>query len=160
MIAACGGWRATLASYRHPEVRKLLFLGYASGLPFMLVLITLGLWLRESGFTLKSIGHFSWVGLAYSLKFFWSPMVDRLRLPLLHRLGRRRSWMLLAQVCIVIGLVLQAENDPTVDPVRTVWIAIFTAFFAATQDIAIDAYRIESGSLDLQASMAAAYQIG
>ena len=138
----------------------MLFLGYSSGLPFALVLTTLGARLRQSGIDRSTIGYFTWVGLAYSLKFFWSPVVDRLELPLLGRLGRRRSWMILSQVCVITGLLLMAFADPAADPVHMALLAVGTAFFAATQDIAVDAYRIEAVGVELQAAMAAAYQTG
>ena len=154
------GWRQALASYRHVEVRRMLFLGYASGLPFLLVLVTLGARLKQSGIDRSTIGHFAWVGLAYSFKFFWSPIVDRLQLPGFGTLGRRRSWMLLAQFGVIAGLLAMALTDPAQQAERMAWLAVFTAFCAATQDIAVDAYRIESAGPELQAAMAAAYQIG
>lgn len=154
------GWRDTLASYRHVEVRRMLFLGYSSGLPFLLVLVTLGTRLKQAGIDRSTIGHFAWVGLAYSLKFFWSPIVDRFRLPLFGRLGRRRGWMLPAQLGVIAGLVAMAFNDPSQQAETMALLAVFTAFCAATQDIAVDAYRIESGTVELQGSMVAAYQIG
>lgn len=138
----------------------MLFLGFAAGLPFPLVLTTLSARLRQSGIDRTTIGYFSLVGLAYSLKFFWSPIVDRLRLPLLHRLGRRRSWMLLGQIGIAGGLVALALHDPSANAVTIAWLAVFTAFSSATQDIAVDAYRIESVGAEWQGAMAAAYQIG
>ncbi|MEP6939388.1 MAG: MFS transporter [Rudaea sp.] len=138
----------------------MLFLGFAAGLPFPLVLTTLSARLRQSGIDRTTIGYFSLVGLAYSLKFFWSPVVDRLPLPLLHRLGRRRSWMILGQLGIVIGLCAMAVHDPTSSAMSIAWLAVFTAFCSATQDIAVDAYRIESVGAEWQGAMAAAYQIG
>ncbi|HEX4379806.1 MAG TPA: MFS transporter, partial [Candidatus Acidoferrum sp.] len=107
-----------------------------------------------------TIGYFSLVGLAYSLKFFWSPFVDRVRLPLFGRLGRRRSWMLLAQIGIAIGIAALALHDPSSSATTIAWLAVFTAFCSATQDIAVDAWRIEAVSAEWQGSMAAAYQIG
>ncbi len=138
----------------------MLFLGFSSGLPFPLVLTTLSARLRQSGIDRTTIGYFSLVGLAYSLKFFWSPIVDRLPLPLLHGLGRRRSWMLIGQAGIAIGLVALALHDPSADASTIAWLAVFTAFASATQDIAVDAYRIESVDTQWQGSMAAAYQVG
>jgi PAT family beta-lactamase induction signal transducer AmpG len=138
----------------------MLFLGFAAGLPFPLVLTTLSARLRQSGIDRTTIGYFSLVGLAYSLKFFWSPVVDRLRLPVLRRLGRRRSWMLLAQMGIAAGLVALALQDPGSDAEAIAWCAVFTAFASATHDIAVDAYRIEAVGSEWQGSMAATYQIG
>ena len=153
-------WRDVLAAYAHPKVRGMLFLGYSSGLPFLMVLIILAARLKQSGIDRSTIGYFSWVGLAYSFKFFWSPFVDRLQLPLLARLGRRRSWMLLSQCGVIAGLTVMAFADPATDPVHMAFYAIFTALFAATQDIAVDAYRIEATGTAMQGTMAAAYQTG
>ena len=138
----------------------MLFLGFSAGLAFPLVLTTLSARLRQAGIDRTTIGYFSLVGLAYSLKFFWSPAVDRLRLPFLHALGRRRSWMLVSQCGLGVGLVSMALHDPASDPVLMAWLATLTAFAAATQDIAVDAYRIEAVGNEWQGSMAAAYQIG
>ena len=138
----------------------MLFLGFSAGLPFPLVLTTLSARLRQAGIDRTTIGYFSLVGLAYSLKYFWSPIVDRMPLPVLQRLGRRRSWMLLAQCGVACGLVLMALGDPAVDAVHIAWLAVFTAFAAATQDIAVDAYRIEAVDSEWQGAMAATYQIG
>ena len=160
MILALRRWGQSLAVYAHPRVWAMLFLGFSAGLPFPLVLTTLSARLRQAGIDRTTIGYFSLVGLAYSLKYFWSPIVDRLSLPLLHNLGRRRSWMLLAQCSVACGLVLMALGDPAVDPVHIAWLAVFTAFAAATQDIAVDAYRIEAVGKDTQGAMAATYQIG
>jgi PAT family beta-lactamase induction signal transducer AmpG len=138
----------------------MLFLGFSAGLPFPLVLTTLSARLRQAGIDRTTIGYFSLVGLAYSLKYFWSPIVDRMPLPLFQRLGRRRSWMLLAQCGVACGLVLMALGDPAVDAIHIAWLAVFTAFAAATQDIAVDAYRIEAAGQEWQGAMAATYQIG
>ncbi|MGE5624683.1 MAG: AmpG family muropeptide MFS transporter [Bacillota bacterium] len=153
-------WRGAFSAYAHPRVLGMLFLGYSSGLPFLMVLITLAARLKQAGIDRSTIGYFSWVGLAYSLKFFWSPFVDRLRLPVLGGLGRRRSWMLLSQCAVAAGLLLMAVADPAADPVHMALLALGTALFAATQDIAVDAYRIEAVGEELQGSMSAAYQTG
>jgi PAT family beta-lactamase induction signal transducer AmpG len=158
--AAGGGWRSALAAYRHGPVRAMLFLGFSSGLPLPLVLTTLSAWLKQSGIERSTIGHFAWVGLAYSLKFFWAPVVDRVRPPLFARLGRRRSWLLFAQCLILIGIACMAGADPAVSAEHVALLAVATAFCSATQDIAVDAYRIEAAPASLQGSMAAAYQVG
>jgi PAT family beta-lactamase induction signal transducer AmpG len=160
VIAALRAWWQSLDVYADPRVRAMLFLGFSSGLPFPLVLTTLSARLRQAGIDRTTIGYFSLVGLAYSLKYFWSPIVDRLPLPGLQRLGRRRSWMLLAQCGIAAGLVLMAMADPSVDAERVAWLAVFTALMSSTQDIAIDAYRIEAAAVESQGAMAASYQIG
>src|SRR5499427_6514045 len=97
--------RDVLASLGQPKVAVMLMLGFSSGLPFMLSGNTLGYWLREEGTSLGAIGFLSWVGLAYSLKFLWAPLVDRLDAPLFGRLGRRRGWMLTTQVVVAFGLL-------------------------------------------------------
>jgi PAT family beta-lactamase induction signal transducer AmpG len=158
--AALSRWCESLAVYAVPQVWAMLFLGFSSGLPFPLVLTTLSARLRIAGIDRTTIGYFSLVGLAYSLKYFWSPIVDRLPLPVLRRLGRRRSWMLLAQCGVACGLALLALADPAADATRVAWLAVFTAFASSTQDIAVDAYRIEAVDRDQQGAMAATYQIG
>ena len=97
--------RDVIASLGQPKVAVMLALGFSSGLPFLLTGNTLGYWLRDQGTTLKAIGFLSWVGLAYSLKFLWAPIVDRVNAPIFGRFGRRRSWMLLAQVLVAVGLL-------------------------------------------------------
>lgn len=160
MIERLRNWRQSLAVYAHPGVRTMLFLGFSSGLPFALVLTTLSARLRQAGIDRATIGYFGLVGLAYSLKYFWSPFVDRLPLPLLHRLGRRRSWMLLTQCAIAVGLVAMALHDPARNAEGMAWLAVFTALASSTQDIAIDAYRIEVVGAQGQGAAAATYQAG
>ena len=160
MKQAFQGWRNSLSAYAHPRVLAMLFLGFSAGLPFPLVLTTLSARLRQAGIDRTTIGYFSLVGLAYSFKYFWAPIVDRLPLPLLHRIGRRRSWMLLAQCGIAAGVISMALHDPSVSAVQFAWLAVFTAFSSATQDIALDAYRIEAVGMERQGALAAAYQSG
>ena len=139
----------------------MLCLGFSAGLPLLLVLGTLSFRLREAGIDRSTIGFLSWVGLAYGFKWVWSPLVDRLPLPLLNRwLGRRRSWLLLAQCVVMAGLVGMALLDPQQALEPVVWCALVVAFGSATQDIALDAYRIESADLQHQAALAACYQTG
>ena len=150
-----------LEVYREPRIVAMLFLGFSAGLPFLLVFSTLSAWLAQAGIERGTIGLFSWVGIAYSIKFFWAPVVDRLRLPLLTRtLGRRRAWMLLAQACLAAGLVGVALHDPARDLRTIVLLALLVAVASATQDISIDAWRIESAPRERQGAMAAAYQLG
>ena len=140
---------------------RMLLLGFSAGLPLLLVLGTLSFWLREAGVDRTTIGYLSWVGLAYAFKWVWAPLVDRMPIPLLTRwLGRRRSWLLLAQLAIMVGLVAMSFNDPQVALQPVVWGALAVAFGSATQDIALDAFRIESANTDRQAALAAAYQTG
>ncbi|HXV09226.1 MAG TPA: MFS transporter [Burkholderiales bacterium] len=155
------GWLQNLRVYGEPPVARMLLLGFAAGLPLLLVLGTLSFRLREAGIDRTTIGFLSWVGLAYGFKWAWAPLVDKLPLPLLtRRLGRRRSWLLAAQFVIVAGLIGMALTDPMQDLHRLVAFALLVAFASATQDIALDAFRIESAPVDRQAAMAAAYQVG
>jgi len=154
-------WGQALRVYGERPVLSMLFLGFSAGLPFYLVFQTLSAWLRTEHIERATIGMLSWVGLMYSFKWVWAPIVDRGALPVLDRLlGRRRSWMLLAQIGIAICLANLALSDPGESILHVALFALGVAFFAATQDIAIDAWRIESASADKQGAMAAAYQIG
>jgi MFS transporter, PAT family, beta-lactamase induction signal transducer AmpG len=154
-------WLQTLRVYLEPASLRMLALGFSAGLPLLLVLGTLSFRLREAGIDRATIGYLSWVGLAYGFKWCWAPLVDRLPLPLLTRaLGRRRSWLLLSQAAIMAGLVGMAVSNPTQTLGPIVWCALLVAFGSATQDIALDAYRIESADTDRQAALAATYQTG
>ena len=150
-----------LASIRQPRVLEMVALGFAAGLPFLLTGNTLGAWLRSEGTELAAIGFLSWVGLAYSFKFVWAPMLDRVELPLIGRLGRRRSWILLSQAGVIGGLAAMTAVGPSGGLVLFGVFALVVAFSSATQDIAIDAWRIESSSNDQELGlMSAAYQLG
>jgi MFS transporter, PAT family, beta-lactamase induction signal transducer AmpG len=154
-------WKEAVLVYRQRPVLSMLFLGFSAGLPFYLVFQTLSAWLRQDGIERATIGMLAWVGLVYTLKFVWSPIVDRLRIPLLYGLlGKRRSWMLLAQIGIGAGLLNLAGSSPAADITHVAVGALFLAFCSATQDISVDAWRIESASLDQQGAMVAAYQLG
>ncbi len=153
-------WRALLI-YRNPRVLAMLLLGFSAGLPFMLVFSTLSAWLRQAGINRATIGMLAWVGLVYSIKFLWAPIVDRMPLPFLTRwLGRRRSWMLLAQLGVGLGLLHVAQLDPAASISAVAIGTLCIAFASATQDIVIDAWRIEAAPAELQGGMAAAYQLG
>jgi len=154
---ASPGWRY----YLQEKVLVIFFLGFSAGLPFPLVYSTLSAWLEEAGVERSTISTFAWLGFAYSLKFLWAPIVDSTKLPLLTRmLGRRRSWMLVAQVSIGIALIIMSGVDPATNIQAFALIAFAVAFSSATQDIVIDAYRIESAAIDMQGVLAAAYQYG
>ena len=154
-------WLDTLRVYLEPPTLRMLLLGFSAGLPLLLVLGTLSFRLREAGIDRTTIGYLSWVGLAYGFKWVWAPLVDRMPIPFLTKLmGRRRSWLLVSQAVIVAGLVGMALNDPQLALLPVVWCALAVAFGSATQDIALDAYRIESADADRQAALAAAYQTG
>ena len=155
------GWREVWRVYSEAATLRMLLLGFSAGLPLLLVFGTLSFWLREAGIDRTTIGYLSWVGLAYGFKWAWAPLVDRLPIPLLTRwLGRRRSWLLLSQAVIMTALVLMALTDPKVALLPVVWCALAVAFGSATQDIALDAYRIESADTQRQAALAASYQTG
>ncbi|MBM4197466.1 MAG: AmpG family muropeptide MFS transporter [Gammaproteobacteria bacterium] len=139
----------------------MLFLGFSAGLPLPLVFATLSAWLATAGVSKATIGMFAWIGITYSLKFTWAPFVDRLSLTLLDRLlGRRRSWMLVAQLGLVAALLAMSGADPASDLGLVAWLALAVAFSSATQDIVIDAYRIEAVQAEVQGAMAATYQFG
>jgi len=154
-------WTESLHVYLEPASIRMLLLGFSAGLPLLLVFGTLSFWLREAGINRTTIGHLSWVGLAYGFKWVWSPLVDRMPIPVLtHLMGRRRSWLLLSQLAIIAALVAMAMTDPKLALTPMVWGALTVAFASATQDIALDAYRIESADVERQAALAATYQTG
>ncbi|MEY2947277.1 MAG: hypothetical protein RL084_674 [Pseudomonadota bacterium] len=154
-------WLASWRIYLQPASLRMLLLGFAAGLPLLLVLGTLSFRLREAGIDRSTIGYLSWVGLAYGFKWVWAPLVDRLPIPFFtHRLGRRRSWLLLSQSMVMLGLVGMAISDPSQTLGPVVWCALLVAFGSATQDIALDAFRIESADPTQQAALAASYQTG
>jgi MFS transporter, PAT family, beta-lactamase induction signal transducer AmpG len=154
-------WGETLRVYLEPASLRMLTLGFSAGLPLLLVLGTLSFRLREAGLDRTTIGYLSWVGLAYGFKWVWAPLVDRLPIPLLTRwLGRRRSWLLLSQLAIMAALAGMAVADPRTELTLVVWCALAVAFASATQDIALDAFRIESADANHQGALAATYQTG
>ena len=137
------------------------FLGFSAGLPFLLVFSTLSAWLRDAEVSRATIGFFSWVGITYSIKVLWAPVIDRLPIFFLtYRIGRRRSWMLVAMIGVAVGLLGMAGVDPNQDLRAVALFALLVAFSSATQDIAIDAYRIEIVEERFQGAMAATYQFG
>lgn len=138
----------------------MMFLGFSGGLPFLLVFSTLTAWLSDEGVSKSAIGFFAWVGITYSIKVVWAPVVDRLAIPFLtHRLGQRRSWMLLGQIGIAVGLLLMSFIG-TADLYLLSMAALVVAFSSATQDISIDAYRIEAQDEKYQGAMSATYIFG
>jgi PAT family beta-lactamase induction signal transducer AmpG len=157
-------WQKTLKGFTHPRVVTLLFLGFSAGIPLLLIFSSLSLWLREAGVERSTVTYFSWAALGFSFKFVWAPLVDQIPVPLLTRwLGRRRGWILLGQLAIILSIILMASVDPQSGPNSLSLMAVaavMLGFSAATQDIAIDAYRIESAEADLQALMSATYIAG
>ena len=139
----------------------MLVLGFSSGLPFMLIGNTLGFWLKEDGIQLAVIGFTSWIGLTYAVKFLWGAVVDRLRPPLIGRLGRRRGWMLVTQFGVGAGLIGMACSDPSAHIGALVGFGLLTGVSAASQDTVIDAWRIESAAdADELGLLTAAYSLG
>lgn len=154
-------WGKDLRVYLEWPSVRMFFLGFSAGLPLLLVLGTLGFWLREAGIDRSTIGYLSWVALFYAGKWLWAPLVDRVPILFLtKRLGRRRSWLLFAQALIIFGLIGMATTDPKQNLEPIVWFALLVAFGSATQDIALDAFRIESAKAQYQAALAASYQTG
>ena len=154
-------WRDVWRVYAEMATLRMLLLGFSAGLPLLLVFGTLSFWLREAGIDRTTIGYLSWVGLAYGFKWVWAPLVDRMPIPLLTRwLGRRRSWLLLSQLTIIAALLGIGLTDPRIALTPVVWCALAIAFGSATQDIALDAYRIESAETRRKAALAASYQTG
>lgn len=153
--------RRWLRVYGDRRMLAILFMGFSSGLPLALTGSTLAIWLKESAISLTAIGLFAQVGLAYNLKFLWAPVMDRVPVPFLTRLlGRRRSWALVIQLALAVSLLAMAGSDPAADPWRIAWIAAAVAFFSASQDIVIDAYRVELLDEREQGAGAAATQVG
>ncbi len=151
----------SLRIYTKIRVIRMLFLGFSAGLPLLLLLGTLSFRLREAGLDLALIGFFSWIGLTYAFKWAWAPLVDQLPVPLLTKaLGRRRSWLVCSQLLVIFGLSGLAFSDPSISITAVIWFSLLTAIGSATQDIALDAFRIESAGTEDQGAMAATYQIG
>ena len=160
-IAIHHGMRDVLRALRQPRMLVMLLLGFSSGLPFMLTGNTLGAWLRSNGLALGTISALSWVGLAYSLKFLWAPVIDRVGLPLFERLGRRRGWILAAQMLVGAGLFGMAVVGPKGHLALFAALALLVAFASATQDIVVDAWRIEAAeTAEELGMMTSAYQLG
>ena len=156
---AKGGKPRIRDAFLQPSAWTLFFFGFASGLPFLLVAGTLAYWLKENGITLKDITMIASAGMAYSFKFLWAPLVDRLRLPLLGRLGQRRSWLLLTQLLVMAGLIAMASVTPA-QLGLFVGLTLLVAVAGATLDIAVDAYRIEIAPVEAQGALVATYSLG
>jgi len=155
-------WLETIKAFKHPRVVTMLFLGISAGLPLLLIFSSLSLWLREAGVERAAVTYFSWAALGYSFKFVWAPLVDTLPVPLLTGFfGRRRAWLLLSQSMIMIAIAAMAFIDPATNTLATMaWAAVLLGFSSATQDIVIDAYRIESAETEMQALMSSTYIAG
>ncbi|WP_371396304.1 MFS transporter [Fretibacter rubidus] len=154
-------WKTVIRSYFQPKILGMMSLGFASGLPFMLIYSELAYWMRKEGVDLSVIGFFAWIGLAYTAKVFWAPLVDNLKVPFLTaRLGHRRSWMLAAIIGTIIGMLIIAASDPGTSVRQLAIGAVILATSGATLDISIDAWRIEAAPDDEQTNMAATYVLG
>lgn len=153
-------WIDTFLIYTRPRVVAMAFLGFSAGLPFLLVFSTLTAWLTEGNVSRSTIGFFAWVGITYSIKVLWAPVIDSVGIgALTARLGQRRSWMLLGQIGIALGLVLMTMAGPGSLLLLSLS-ALLVAFSSATQDVAIDAYRIEAAIPEFQGAMSASYVFG
>jgi PAT family beta-lactamase induction signal transducer AmpG len=153
--------RDVLTSLGQPKVAVMLMLGFSSGLPFFLSGNTLGYWLRDAGTTLAAIGFLSWVGLAYSMKFLWAPIIDRVDAPLFGHLGRRRGWMIVSQILVAVGLTALATIGLSAGLATVGLFALVVAFSSSTQDIVVDAWRIEAAAdSDELGLLSSAYQLG
>jgi PAT family beta-lactamase induction signal transducer AmpG len=153
--------RDVISSLRQPKVPVMLMLGFSSGLPFLLTGNTLGYWMRDEGTTLGAIGFLSWVGLAYSLKVLWAPLIDRLDAPVFGRFGRRRGWMIVSQLLVAIGLIGLSTIGLKRGLAPLGVLALIVAFASSTQDVVVDAWRIEAADdSDELGLLSAAYQLG
>ena len=161
---ATSNWVSAFRAFLHPRVITMLFLGFSAGLPLMLIFSTLSLWLREAGIERSVVTFFSWSALGYSFKFVWAPLADSLSLPCLTKfLGRRRAWILLAQLSVVAAILMMSIIDPASGGHSLIYLAmaaVMLGFSSATQDIVIDAYRIESAKAEMQAMMSSSYIVG
>ncbi len=157
-------WSDSMRAFLHPRAIAMLFLGFSAGVPILLIFSSLSLWLSEAGLSKSAVTMFSWAALGYSFKFIWAPLIDRLPVPVLTRaIGRRRAWIFVSQLAIIGAIVLMALTDPTAGEWMMWWMAlgaVLLGFSSATQDIVIDAYRIESADKELQAMLSATYIAG
>jgi len=157
-------WSNSMRAFLHPRAIAMLFLGFSAGIPILLIFSSLSLWLSEAGLKKSAITMFSWAALGYSFKFIWAPLIDRLPVPVLTRaIGRRRAWIFVSQLAVIGAIMLMALTDPTSGEWALWWMAfgaVLLGFSSATQDIVIDAYRIESADKDLQAMLSATYIAG
>ena len=152
--------KQNLSIFFEKKTLKMLFLGFSSGLPILLVFSTLSVWLVKAGVNRSTITLFSWAGFAYAFKYMWSPLVDNLRLPIFQKFGHRKSWLLLSQIMIVASLLFTASSDPSKSLIFTAIGITFVAFSSATQDIVIDAFRIESAPQKYQGALSSMYIAG
>lgn len=158
------GWKNAFTAFLDRRALIMLFLGFSAGIPILLIFSSLSLWLGEAGISKSAVTFFSWAALGYSFKFVWAPLIDELPLPFLtRRLGRRRAWLLVAQLLIMLAIALMACSDPALGQAQLYQMAagaVLLGFAAATQDIVIDAYRIELAEAQMQTVLASTYNAG
>lgn len=156
-------WQQAMMAYLDCRALIMLFLGFSAGIPILLIFSSLSLWLREAGVDRSVVTMFSWAALGYSFKFIWAPLIDAVPLPVLTaKMGRRRAWMLMSQIGVVLAIVLMASINPAEQSLLSMMAmaAVLLGFSSATQDIVIDAYRIESAPLNMQSVLSAMYTAG
>lgn len=153
-------WGEAIAVFFTRRQLTILVMGFASGMPLLLTLSTLSYWLATVGVSKTTIGLFTLVGTPYTFKFVWSPIIDQLRLPILGRLGRRKSWLFLIQILLAVAIFFMGQTNPVEAPLMTALMAVIVAFFSASQDIVIDAYRIEILDETEQGAGAGTTQVG
>lgn len=162
--AATKSWSESFRSFLHPRVITMLFLGFSAGIPILMIFSSTSVWLTEAGVQKSMVTYFSWAALGYSFKFVWAPLIDKLPVPLLTNwLGRRRAWILVSQFAIMAAILWMASIDPStgIDSLTVMaYAAVLLGFSSATQDVVIDAYRIDSAGPDLQAYMSSSYVAG
>ena len=158
------GWKAAFRAFLDRRAAIMLFLGFSAGIPILLIFSSLSLWLGEAGISRSAVTFFSWAALGYSFKFVWAPLVDELPIPwLTKKLGRRRAWLLIAQLLIICAISIMAFSDPSLGQAHLYQMAVgavLLGFSAATQDIVIDAYRIELAEIQMQTVLASTYNAG
>ena len=157
-------WMESMRAWTRPQVITMLFLGFSAGVPILLIFSSLSLWLREAGVSRSAVTFFSWAALGYSFKFVWAPLMDTLPLPVLtKKLGRRRGWLLVAQLAVIAAIIIMAMTDPAAGQQNITIMAlaaVMLGFSSASQDIIIDAYRIECAEQELQALLSSTYIAG
>ena len=154
-------WKKSILIYKDIRVIRLLILGFSSGLPLLLIFSTLSLWLKSAGFDRSTITLFSWAGLAYSFKFLWAPVIDKIPILILSdKLGHRKSWLILSQLLLITLLIFLGFIDPKYNLILMAIIIVCIGFCSATQDAMVDTYRIESAPQELQSAMSGTYIVG
>ncbi|WP_168406053.1 AmpG family muropeptide MFS transporter [Acinetobacter indicus] len=164
MTTQSTGWKSAFTAFLDRRALIMLFLGFSAGIPILLIFSSLSLWLGEAGISRNAVTFFSWAALGYSFKFVWAPLIDELPVPYLtQKLGRRRAWLLIAQVLIICAICIMAFSDPALGQTHLYQMAVgavLLGFAAATQDIVIDAYRIELAETQMQTVLASTYNAG